>query len=372
MARLVARSLRAALLLVACVSLSACKDKGQVEGAQGADPFGTSAPPPPPASETAAVPPATIAAEAPKAVPVEPSANPSVAQPSGPEPKPRAEAPPPKTEKGAAEVRFESNPSGANIELRQGATVFRGLTPYVVTVPAGVYSWAISKEGFLPDSSPSGGVPLLASKRTISIELSGAGDWSGIVEKADAAFNNENCEEAVRLYRALDKPRERGSKLYERWVKSRMALSRCYQRIDDANGAVEALRAVRDDNPGGVNWRVVFELGVAQCTALSVQEGRRTFSDLDGQTRNRVSVGNKSAMRALAHYGLAYCGFQDFDTRSGTPSQALANVVDADFERFFKSAERAKEDGTMSPDVLRLLNESIELAEKYRGRLPGG
>ncbi len=271
---------------------------------------------------------------------------------------------------GSAEVRFETAPAGATVVLRQGKSTFTGPTPFVAKVPPGTYTWSISKEGFLPDSSGSGGLQLVAAPRTVSVQLMNANDWSGIADKADAAFQAGTCEQAVPLYRTLDRPRERVSRMYERWTESRMRLARCSQRINDPAGAVEALKSLRDDNPGGVNWRAVYELGLAQCSNLSFTEGRRTFGELDGQIRNRVASENRPAMRALAYYGRAYCGFQDFDNRTGTPPQSLVTALDDDFERFFKTAETAREQGAMSPEVNKLLNEAVSDAEAMRKRLP--
>ena len=271
---------------------------------------------------------------------------------------------------GTAEVRFESTPAGAAVVLRQGKSTFTGTTPFTTRVPAGTYSWLVDKEGYLPDSSAAGGLQLVAGPRTVSIQLMNASDWSGIADKADAAFAAGNCDQAVPLYRSLDKPKERASRTYERWSLSRMQLSRCSQRLKDPAGAVEALRTARDDNPGAVNWRIVYELGIAQCSNLSFTEGRRTFGELDGQIRNRVASENKPAMRALAHYGRAFCGFQDFENRTGTPPQALVMALEDDFERFFKSAEAAKEQGAMSAEVNTLLNEAIVDAEVLRKQLP--
>jgi len=272
---------------------------------------------------------------------------------------------------GPAEVRFESNPPGATIVLRQRNKVVTAQTPHTFKVPVGVYSWSVSKVGFLPDSSASGGLKLVAASRTITLQLTGASDWSAISDRADAAFRDGRCAEAIGLYTSLETPRDRNSKLYERWVISRMQLARCYSRVNDANGAVEVLKTVRDESPGNVNWRVVFELGVAQCGAGSFPEGRRTFIDLDGQIRNRVPVENKAALRALSHYGLAYCGYEDYDNRR-TPPQSLADAIDEDFDRFFESAQRAIQEGTMSSDVRRLLDDAVRDGERFRKRVSGG
>jgi hypothetical protein len=271
---------------------------------------------------------------------------------------------------GTAEVRFETSPAGASVVLRSGKMTYNGTTPFTVKVPAGNYAWTVSKDGFLRDSSGSAGLQLVAAPRTVSIALMNASDWSGIADKADTAFAAGNCEQAVPLYRSLDKPKERGSRTYERWAETRMKLGRCSQRLKDPAGAVEALKAARDDNPGGVNWRIVYELGIAQCSNLSFTEGRRTFGELDGQIRNRVSSENRPAMRALSYYGRAFCDYQDFESRTGTPPAALVAALDDDFERFFKSAEAAKEQGAMSADVNKLLNEAIADAEALRKQLP--
>jgi len=270
-----------------------------------------------------------------------------------------------------AEVEVRSNPSGATFILLQGGKlVQRGETPATLTVPPGAYVWVVSKVGFLTDSSAAGGLRLLGgSNASLSVSLTKTGD-PAIGEKAEAAFLNGDCEEAVRLFRTLQRPAERDSRLNERWVQSRIQLAKCYTRLRDASGAVEVLRALRQDEAGRENWVVVYELGLAQCANNAFRPGQQSFAELNGQIINRVARENRAAVRALAYFGKAYCGYQDMDSRTGSPSKDFLLALADDFETFLNSAERAQTDGSMSASVKALLATTVTEGEGLRRKLP--